>query len=452
MTYDPDSADLLDFTAAVPAFADGSDTPRAWLERCIETIEAREPEVKAFVTLNLDGARKSADASSERYKAGRALGPVDGMPVAIKDIWHTEDMPTQMGSPIFEGWRSDWDAAHVFWLRRGGALIVGKTVTTEFAFGDPGPTRNPWDATRTPGGSSSGSGAAIGARMVAAATGSQVRGSVMRPAAFNGAWTLKPSFGAINTLGGFPSAPSLNHLGVFAGSLADMWTTAFTISNTAGGDPGYPSLAGAAALPPAKKPARLIRLDTAGWAETPEATREVFDRWVGTIKASGVEVIGRADAPGVEALETKLAGLTPVMMDILTWEGRFPLALYAARCPEKLGERVAERVAASERMTPADYARALNFMADLRARFNALAGRADGFIALTATGAAPAGMAVGNPIFGDVSSALGCPAINIPVLAIDGMPLGVQAMGFYRTDYDLVALARWLGGTMPGAA
>jgi Asp-tRNA(Asn)/Glu-tRNA(Gln) amidotransferase A subunit family amidase len=444
MTYDPRNANLRSFHDAVPGFVEGADTPRAYLERCIETIEAREPEVKAFVTLNLEGARGAADAASERYKAGRALGPVDGMPVAIKDVWHTEDMPTEMGSPIFKGWQSGWDAAHVFWLRRGGAAIVGKTVTTEFAFGEPGPTRNPWDATRTPGGSSSGTGASIGAGMVPVATGSQVRGSVMRPAAFNGAWTLKPSYGAINTAGGFPSPPSLCHLGVFGGSLADMWITAHTISNTAGGDPGHPSLAGEAAPPTPRRPARLIRLDTAGWAATPDATRDVFDRWVAGIEEAGVEVIGRADAPGVEALEQKLAVLTPVMMDVLTWEGRYPLALYGVRHFDRLGPVVADRVKAAERMTPADYARALNFMEDLRARFRALAGRADGFVTLTATGAAPEGMGVGDPVYGDVSSALGCPAINMPLLAIDGMPLGVQCMGFYRMDQDLARLAGWL--------
>jgi Asp-tRNA(Asn)/Glu-tRNA(Gln) amidotransferase A subunit family amidase len=444
MHYDPRSPGLLAFHDAIPAFVAGDDTPRAYLERCIETIEAREPDVKAFVTLNLDGARAAADASTERYKAGRPLGPVDGMPVGIKDVWYTEDMPTQMGSPIFEGWQSGWDAAHVFWLRRGGASIVGKTVTTEFAFGLPGPARNPWDVTRTPGGSSSGTGAAIGAAMVPVATGSQVRGSVMRPAAFNGAWTLKPSFGAINTGGGFPSPPSLCHLGVFAGTLTDMWITAHTISHTAGADPGHPSLAGEAAPPKARKPARLIRLDTAGWAVTPEPTRAAFNAWVDRIAADGVEIISRADAPGVEALERKLADLTPVMFDILTWEGRYPLSLYAARHKDKMGPVVAGRVDASEKMTPADYARALAYVEDLRARFRALAGKADGFITLNATGAAPVGMEVGDPVYGDVSSALGCPAISMPLLAIDDMPLGVQAMGFYRQDQEVACLARWL--------
>jgi len=442
--YDPRTVELLSFNRAVPAFLDGSDTPRAYLERCLETIEAREPEIRAFVTLNIQGARKAADAAAERYKAGRALSCVDGMPVAIKDVFDTEDMPTRMGSPIFEDAKPGYDAASVFWLRRGGAVILGKTVTTEFAFGTPGPTRNPWDTARTPGGSSSGTAAAVGAKMVPAGTGSQVRGSVMRPAAFCGTYALKPSHGAINTQGGFPSPPSIGHLGVLAGTLTDTWRTAHYISATAGGDPGHRGLGGESALPPEQKPARLARLETAGWAETPGETRELFDRLVADIAAKGVEIVDRRSSPEIEALERQLAGLTPVLMDVLTWEGRYPLALYAARHPDRLGEAVAARVKASEDMTREQYEAALDALDELRRRFEALRGRVDGCIALTATGAAPEGMAVGNPIYGDVSSGLRAPAFNLPMLALDGMPLGVQAIGFHGTDYRLAGLAHWL--------
>ena len=141
--YDPKTVALLSFSKAVPAFTDGSDTPRAYLERCIETIEALEPDIRAFVTLNLDGARKAADASTGRYRAGRPLSALDGMPVGIKDVHETEDMPMQVGSPVFEGRSSGWDGAIVYALRKAGAAVVGKTVTTEFAFATPGPTRNP---------------------------------------------------------------------------------------------------------------------------------------------------------------------------------------------------------------------------------------------------------------------------------------------------------------------
>ncbi|MEE8332367.1 MAG: amidase [Alphaproteobacteria bacterium] len=442
--YDPKTVELLSFNRAVPAFLDGRDSPRAFLERCLETIEAREPDVRAFVTLNAEGARKAADAANERYKAGRALSCVDGMPVAIKDVFDTEDMPTRMGSPIFDDAKPGYDAASVFWLRRGGAVILGKTVTTEFAFGRPGPTRNPWDSARTPGGSSSGTAAAVGAGMVPVGTGSQVRGSVMRPAAFCGTYALKPSYGAINIQGGFPSPPSIAHLGVLGGTLTDTWRTAHYISNAAGGDPGHRGLGGGSALPAERKPARLARLDTAGWAATPEETRAVFERLLADIAAKGVEIVDRRGTPEIEALEQQLVGLTPVIMEVLTWEGRYPLALYAARYPDKLGEAVAARVKASEQMTRAQYEIALDYLAELRRRFEALRGRVDGCIALTATGAAPEGLAVGDPVYGDVSSGLLAPAFNLPMLTIEGMPLGAQVIGFRGTDYDLAGLAHWI--------
>ena len=442
--YDPKTADLLSFNRAIPAFRDGSDTPRAFLERCLERIDAEEAAVKAFVTLNVEAARAAADAAGERYRDGRPLSCVDGMPVAIKDVFYTEDMPTQMGSPIFEGWQSGWDGPAVFWLRKGGAAILGKTVTTEFAFGAPGPTRNPWDTERTPGGSSSGTAAAVAARMVPVGTGSQVRGSVLRPAAFCGAYALKPSYGTLNTLGGFPSAPSLCHLGILGGSLSDTWMTAHYISHAAGGDPGHASLGGKPDLPGERRPWRLIRLDTAGWDETPRETREVFEALLESLEAQDVSIIGRRDDPEIEALEQELAQQTPYLMDILTWEGRYPLALYAERHPELLGQAVAARVEASRKMTPADYGRAQSWCRALRGRYDSLRGKADGFITLNATGAAPEGMAVGNPIYGDVSSVLGTPAFNLPLMAIDGMPLGLQLMGFYRTDFELAAVAHWL--------
>lgn len=443
-SYDPGTAKLLNYTAEIPGFLDGKSSPRAYLERCLETIARREPEVKAFVCMNVEGARRTADESTKRYKDKRPLSPVDGMPIAVKDMFDTEDMPTEYNSPIFKGNQTPYDAASVFWLRRGGALILGKTVTTEFAFGTPGPTRNPWDTERTPGGSSSGSAAAVGGAMVPVSLGSQVRGSVMRPAAFCGTYALKPSWGAINTQGGFPSPPSIGHLGVLAGSISDMWATSWYISNTAGGDPGHPSLGGDPKLPPARKPKRLIRLETAGWAETPAETRAAFDDVCRELSAKGVEIVGRKDDARIDSLEKGLAPLVQVILTILTWEGRYPLMLYHQRHPEKLGKMVAERMVNAARMTPAEYAQAIARVEALRREWEELRDAADGFIALTATGAAPIGIPVGNPIYGDVSSLVHAPAINLPLAAIEGMPLGLQVMGFYRADYELTALGHWV--------
>lgn len=442
--YEPTSSKLLTFYDKIPSFLDGSDTPRAYLERCLKTVSEREPDVKAFVTFSIDRAREAADAATARYKDQRPLSPLDGMPYAMKDVFETEDMPMQLGSRLFEGYKTGWDAAIVYFLRRGGAVLIGKTVTTEFAFGEPGPARNAWDSDRTPGGSSSGSGAAVGASMVPVATGTQVRGSVLRPACFNGAWAFKTSFGAINLGGGFPSPPSVAHLGILAGSLADSWITGYWLSRNAGGVPGHPSLKGEAVLPKAKKPVRLARIDSAGWADTPEDTRAVFNDMIRKLERRGVEIVGRADDPELESYEHDLVKLREVMEVTLAYEGRWPLMMYADRSPELLGERVFNRAKASADITPEQYEEALDWSIGARRRHEALSAKYDALITLNATGPAPEGMPVGNAVYGEKSSVLGVPALNAPLLAQDGMPLGIQVFGYFRRDYELIAIGHWM--------
>src|SRR3954468_6193882 len=196
--YDAGAIRLRSFHDAVPAFRAGTGSPREYLEQCLATIEAREPVVQAWVTMNVEDARKAADASAQRYRSGAPLSNIDGMPIGIKDLIQTRDMPTEMGSPIFKGARTGNDSAVVRALREAGAIVLGKTVTTEFGMSHPGPTTNPFDPRRTPGGSSSGSAAVIGAAMVPVAIGTQVGGSVIRPASFCANHAIKPTFGALN--------------------------------------------------------------------------------------------------------------------------------------------------------------------------------------------------------------------------------------------------------------
>jgi len=442
--YDPSSSNLLTFYDKIPNFINLSDTPRDYLERCINTIELREPDVKAFVTLCLDRAREAADESTKRYKENRVLSPIDGMPYGMKDVFETEDMPMQLGSPLFEGYETGWDAACSYFLRRGGAVMVGKTVTTEFAFGNPGPTRNAWDSNRTPGGSSSGSGAAVGAGMLPAATGTQVRGSILRPACYNGVWALKPSWGAINTRGGFPSPPSIGHLGFLAGSLADTWISCLWLSRNAGGDAGHPSLKGDAKLPKSKKPERLARVDTAGWSNTPEPVREVFNEMIRKLERRGVEIVCRTDDPALETYEQDMIELSKVIEIILAYEYRWPLMMYADRNPELLGERVFNRAKAAAEITPEQYEEALDWSIAARSRHEALSAKYDAMLTLNGTGAAPEGLAVGNAVYGEQSSVLGVPTLNAPLLAHDNMPLGIQILGYFRQDYDLIAIGHWM--------
>ena len=223
MAYDPRTAHYLCFADARTAFADNRDSPRAWLERCLAQIARREPEIRAFAELDLEAARRAADESSERWRRGQALSSLDGMPVGIKDCFDVRGLPTRVNSALFADRIGEVDAAHVDALRRGGAVLVGKTTTTELTMALPAPTWNPWDLTRTPGGSSSGSAAAVAACMLPIATGSQVRGSVIRPASICGVIGLKPTFGALNRHGGVDPNPSLNHLGLLGGTLTDVW-------------------------------------------------------------------------------------------------------------------------------------------------------------------------------------------------------------------------------------
>src|SRR5260221_3530630 len=189
--------------SATERFQTGADTPRDFLERCLADLAALEPKVGAFVNLNREGARAAADQSSARWRAGAPRSPIDGMPIGIKDIIETADRPTETGSPLFAGFRSERDGASVAALREAGAVIIGKAVTTEFASTEPRGTRNPHDLRRTPGGSSSGSAAVVAAGMVSTALGTQVIGSTIRPASYCGCGGFKGSGGPLHRGGSY---------------------------------------------------------------------------------------------------------------------------------------------------------------------------------------------------------------------------------------------------------
>ena len=441
--YDPRKPGLLTWHDAVPRFLAGEDTPRAYLERCLETIARREPEVRAFTATAFEVARKAADKATARYRENRPLSFVDGIPFVVKDLYEVKGMPTELGSPAMAGYGGDKDCAHARALREGGAAILAKTVTTEFGSADPGPTRNPWDTDRTPGGSSSGTSAAIGAAMVPAGTGSQVRGSVLRPAAYCGNFALKPTFGALNRLGGHSMAPSQSVLGVQAGSLADVWAVAHFISSRAGGDPGYPGLYGAPTLEGPVKPERLIRLDTLGWDGTDDRTKAVFEDFLGKLRDQGVELVSRRDDPEVEALEQALTTIPDFLMKMFAWEMQWPGKTQRDKGEHLLSEAMLTRIARGEGMSIEDYRDCLDRRAALRAAFESVRGRADGCITLCAQGPAPVGMAVGNPVYGDVTSCLGAPGYSLPLLVDGGMPMGIQILAHPHEDYALGRIGAW---------
>jgi Asp-tRNA(Asn)/Glu-tRNA(Gln) amidotransferase A subunit family amidase len=437
------------FHTAVAAFIAGTDTPRAFLDRSIDVISAIDGDVQAFVTIDLDSARRQADASTARYTAGKPLSSIDGIPFGVKDIIETADMPTQMGSPLFAGYRSGRDAASVAALREAGAVIVGKTVTTEFAATVPGKTHNPWDLSRTPGGSSSGSAAAVGSGMLSAALGTQVIGSILRPAGYCGCVGYKPTVGGINR-GGSVDYHSQSAHGVLAATLEDAWTVARAITSRCGGDPGYTGVRGPMTPPPAVLPAVLAFLETRGWALATADARAQLDATLAKLRAAGVTIIDRRSSPLVEAVEVAIADSRPLSTTINMWEFRWPLNTFSRDMDHsKLSGIMQQRLADAEQMTQEAYVIALQQRDAVRSMYGALAGICDGAISLTAPDAAPVGLAsTGEPAFVVPGSLLGVPAISLPVMQTLGLPLGLQLLGYIERDADLFALAAGVRDTL----
>jgi Asp-tRNA(Asn)/Glu-tRNA(Gln) amidotransferase A subunit family amidase len=432
------------FLEASKQFASGKDTPSAFLERCLVTFAKYEKNVGAFVHYDLDGARASARLSDARWKAGKPLSPIDGMPVGIKDIIETQDMPTEQGSPLFVGYRTARDAASVSALREAGAVLVGKTVTTEFAASEPRGTKNPWDITRTPGGSSSGSAAAVGSGMLSAGLGTQVIGSILRPASFCGCVGFKPSVGAINR-GGSYDGFSQSCTGVLGASVSDTWQVAYEIALRVGGDPGFSPLIGPAQPPAAKQPRRLALLETAGWSVASQAAKDALLDVRVRLQKAGVEILDRRESADIQALEDAIVSARQLSMDINAFEGRWPLNTYRDRDASKLSQSALGRLAQAEKMTAAEYRVLLAERMRVRGIYAELSAQFDGCILLAAPGAAPVGLgSTGDPSFVVPFSLLGVPALSLPLLREQNLPLGLQVTGFEGRDADLFALAAWL--------
>ena len=450
MPYDPATHRPLTFHDAVPAFLAGRDTPRDYLERCIARIEAREPEVQAWMAMNLEGAREAADAATARYRGGNPLGPVDGMPIGIKDILQTHDMPTSLGIPGNEAARTRQDSASVWALREAGAVILGKTVTTELGGAHPSKARNPFDATRTAGGSSSGSGAAVGAGMVPAALGTQVVGSIIRPAAFSANIAIKPSFGALNR--GERQGLSQSCLGVHAGAIEDMWHVAAEIAARAGGDTGHPGMGGTLAPPSPRAPSRLIVVETEGWSAVEAGARDAFTEVLAQLEDEGVALIRRADNPLIEAFERGIDGAVRMSTGLVAFENKWAQANLLRLFPDSLSDTTLSGFARANAMTVTDYRDLLARRAEARLRHACLAPLADGMITLSCTGPAPVIEEIihrpvgrtGNTAMNAWTSLLGCPAVTLPLIGVAGMPVGVQVVGLPGQDEAIVGLARWL--------
>ena len=439
---------MIRFCDLATSFRDGRDSPREFLERCIDAIQARESGVRAFVSLDVEGARSAADAATIRWREERPRSPVDGCPFGAKDIIETADLPTQMNSPIFEGWRSGRDAACVRALRQGGAVLLGKTVTTEFAAGRSGPTVHPLDPTRTPGGSSSGSAAAVAAGMVPVALGSQAGGSTIRPASYCGVVGYKPTIGTFSMAGVHTVGPTLDHVGILGSNLDDVWSIARQIDLEAN-TPGVRRLPGSGhALPPATAPSRLVHLHTAGWAELDAEAIAAFDGIVERLRVAGIPVSTRDDHRVTELESTLDAGVDS-RLDIMAWEMRWPFEEYVDHHGPEVGEIVHGYVRRARTLTPADYEAALRIRDRARAEVDRFRETADGFITFASSGPAPVGLDhTGSRTFLNYWSWLGLPSFSLPLMTVAGLPVGLQLIGFDGADGRLAGIARWLMDTL----
>ena len=400
---------------------------------CLDRAKAAEPVLKAFEYLPRDVTRRP--------------GPLSGIPVGIKDIIATSDMPTTNGSPIYRDHIPAKDAWVVERLRSLGATIFGKTVSTEFAWRHPGPTTNPWNSRHTPGGSSSGSAASVAAGIVPLALGTQTLGSVIRPAAFNGVVGLKPSFGAIPRTGVHPLSPSLDHVGFFARRVDDV---AYALSVLAAASeldphgrplPSFDVDAKEGVVPLEKPRLRLVRFKK--WSQVEPEQQKVFEAAAAKLRDAGAIVEAREweelDATNWSTINTILSSEAALIYNDLV-----------ERYPDRTSDHLKTAVKAGKALTAFEYLAAISLQKKLRAALAEEMSGIDAILTVPAFGEAPEGLgSTGNAEFCAPWILLGAPAVSLPAgFGKNGLPLGIQLVGGYREDLRLLRVAKWAEGAL----
>lgn len=438
MTATPTAAALAERLAA------GALSARDATDACLARIAERDPVLHAFAHLDPDHARAQADALDRHRKAGRPIGPLHGVPVGVKDIFDTRDYPTENGTAVDAGRRPRRDSTIVARLRAAGAVIIGKTVTTELAFFNPGPTCNPHNIEHTPGGSSSGSAAAVADGMVPLSIGSQTAGSVIRPASFCGVVGVKPSRGLIPLTGALTLAEPLDTAGVFAMNLED---AALLVDVLAGYDPSDPRtraepkphlLAASRNDPPLPPSFAVVEGPT--WDEASDDIRGLLDE----VQAALGERADRVPLPDV------YANARPALLRIMKVGFARHLKSYAER--GGLSPILTEAIAEGAGTLATDYLAALDWQAVLSSGLDKIFDRYDAIITPAAAGEAPAGLgATGNAAFNVLWTLVGTPAITLPIArGASGLPVGLQLVGRAGEDARLFRTARWLQRHLAG--
>ncbi|MBW7997163.1 MAG: amidase [Candidatus Glassbacteria bacterium] len=425
---------------AAEAIREGVITSVELVQACLERIDQVEEQVQAWVHLDPDLALDRAREADEARQAGKTLGALHGVPVGVKDIFDTKDMPTEDGTILHAGRTPGQDATAVARLRQAGAVILGKTVTTELAVFSPGKTRNPHDPERTPGGSSSGSAAAVAAHMVPLAIGTQTNGSMIRPAAYCGVVGFKPSHGLISRHRILQQSRTLDQVGVFARDVGDAALIAEQMMGHDELDPDTrprmrPGLVETAAQEPPVTP-KLGFVKTPAWEHAEEGTREAF--------AELVENLGE---------NVEEASLSPAFDDAIDshrciMEADLALSFEReyATGRDQLSEILRQMIERGQKTLAVDYNRAVGLIALLNGSFGDIFERYDAILAPATVGEAPRGLdSTGSPIFCTIWTLCGMPAITLPLMqGEEGMPLGVQLVAPKGDDGRLLRTARWL--------
>ena len=427
---------------AAAAIRAGEITSEQLVSACLQRIADVEESVQAWAHLDADHALHQAREADAARREGKPLGPLHGVPVGVKDIFDTKDMPTEDGTVLHAGRTPGEDAAAVALLRQAGAVILGKTVTTELAVYAPGKTRNPHDLERTPGGSSSGSAAAVAAQMVPLAIGTQTNGSVIRPAAFCGAYGFKPSHGLISRHRVLQQSRTLDHVGVFARSIPDC---ALVAQQLLGFDERDPDTAPRATLklvettmeePPVTPHLGFVK--TAVWDRADEDTKEAF--------AELTEHLG--DEVSEYQLPSPFDDVLDVHRTVMEADLARSFAREYERGKAKLSANLREMIERGLDVRAVAYNDAVGRIPLLRGLLGQPFERCDAILTPAAVGEAPLGLeSTGDPCFCTLWTLCGMPAITLPLLrGTNGMPIGVQLVGPKGDDARLLRTARWLEG------
>jgi Asp-tRNA(Asn)/Glu-tRNA(Gln) amidotransferase A subunit family amidase len=416
-------ADLRSLTAtrAARLIHDGKLRPEALMEAYLDHIASRDPSVQAFA--HFDAAQARSAAASARP------GPLRGIPIGVKDVLDTADMPSQYGSPIWAGWQPRADSAPVAWARDAGGVVIGKTVTTEFATRTPGATRNPVNPDHTPGGSSSGSAAGVGAGLFPLAYGTQTAGSVIRPAAFCGVVGYKPTFGTISRIGMKIMADSLDTIGVIARTVADCALFACAVSGRDLGDPE-------------SKPDRAPRIgicQSPAWSVAAPETRALLARVTTALGRAGATVTPRE-------LPDSFSALIEAHPIIMNAESARALGWELAHHRDQLSETLRERMQFGLDQSEAALRNAYTVFEATQLALPGAMEDLDVLVTPSAPGEAPSGLEwTGDPAFNSVWTSLHVPCVTVPAgTGPNGLPLGIQIVGRRGDDRAVLAWARWV--------